>query len=79
MIKSPGTKDITSEMLVAAGHNGLAELVKLSNTIYDNGCFQEELNRSIFITLPQVTETVKSYNNQLNELCYQIGLTGHNE
>ena len=47
MKKSPGTGDITSEMLVAAGQNGLAELVKLSSMIYDKDCFPGELNLSI--------------------------------
>ena len=44
MKRSPGTDDITAEMLVAARQKGLAELIKLSNMIYDKGCFPEELN-----------------------------------
>ena len=56
MKMSPGPDDITAEMRVAAGNNGLAELVKLCNVIYDEGCFREELN---FLTLPKVIGTVK--------------------
>ena len=59
MKKYPGVNDITADMLLAAGHNGVAELVKLSNIIYNKGCFPKELNLSIFITLPKVTGTVK--------------------
>ena len=54
---SPGTHDMTA--IVVAEQNGIAKLVTLYNIIYDKGCFAEELNRSIFITLPKVTETVK--------------------
>ena len=58
MKKSPGTDDITAEMLVAAGQNGLAELVKLSNMIYDKDCFPGKLNLQS-ITFSKVTRTVK--------------------
>jgi hypothetical protein len=37
----------------------LLELTRLSNMIYDNGRFGEELNKSIFITLPKVSGTAK--------------------
>ena len=59
MKNSSATDDITVEMPVTAGQNGLAELVKLSQIIYDKYCFPEELNRSIFISLPKVTGTDK--------------------
>ncbi len=59
MKKSPGPDDITAEMLVAAGENGLTELTKMTNMIYDIGCFPEELNKSIFITIPKVAGTAK--------------------
>ena len=60
MKKSPGPiDDITTEMLVAAGENGLIELTKLTNMIYDHRYFPKEMNKSIFITLPKVTGTAK--------------------
>ena len=52
MRKSPGPDDIVTEMLVATGGMGLAELTKLSNMMYIQGGFPSKLNKSIFITLP---------------------------
>ena len=57
--KSPGPDAITTEMLVAAGEIGILELIKLSNMIYNQGSFPNELNKSIFITLPKVNGTIK--------------------
>ena len=54
MRKSPGPDDIVTEMLVATGDMGIADLTKLSNMIYIQGGFPSELNKSIFITLPKV-------------------------
>ena len=54
MRKSPGPDDIVTEMLVAAGDMGIAELTKLSNMMCIQGGFPSELNKSIFITLPKV-------------------------
>ena len=59
MKKSPGPDDIVTEMLVAAGETGIAELTTLSNMIYNQGSFPSELNKSIFITLPKVNAATK--------------------
>ena len=59
MRKSPGPDDIVTEMLVAAGDMGTAELTKLSNMMYIQGGFPSEHNKSIFITLPKVNEVTK--------------------
>ena len=59
MRKSPGPDDIVTEMLVAAGDMGIAELTKLSNMIYIQGGFPSELNKSTFITLPKVNGATK--------------------
>ena len=53
MRKSPGPDDIVTEMHVAAGDMGIAELTKLSNMMYIQGGFPSELNKSLFITLPK--------------------------
>ena len=57
--KSPGPDRITTEMLVAAGEIGILELTELSNMIHNQGSFPNELNKSIFITLPKVNGTIK--------------------
>ena len=57
--KSPGPDGITTEMLVAAGEIGILELTELSNMIHNQGSFPNELNKSIFITLPKVNGTIK--------------------
>ena len=49
MSKSPGTDDIITEMIVAAGDMGM----------YIQGGFSSELNKSIFITLPKVNGATK--------------------
>jgi len=59
MKKSPGPDGVITEMLVAAGEDGLIELTSLINMVYNQGCFPEELNKSIFITLPKVSGTAK--------------------
>ena len=59
MRKSPGPDDIVTEMLVAAGDMGIAELTKLSNMMYIQGGFPSELNTYIFITLPKVNRATK--------------------
>ena len=59
MRKSPGPDDIVTEMLVAAGDMGVAELTKLSNMMYIQGGFLSELNKFIFITLPKVNGATK--------------------
>ena len=58
MRKSPGPDDIVTEMLVAAGDMGIAEVTKLSNMMYIQGGFPSELNKSIF-TLPKVNGATK--------------------
>ena len=57
--KSPGPDGITTELLVAAGEIGILELTELSNMIHNQGSFPNELNKSIFITLPTVNGTIK--------------------
>ncbi len=57
--KAPGPDDIYTEMLVASGEAGLTELTNLANMMYTEGCFPEEMNKSIFITLPKVSGTAK--------------------
>ena len=57
--KSPGPYGITTEMLVAAGEIGILELTEMSNMIYNQGSFQNELNKSIFITIPKVNGMIK--------------------
>ena len=57
--KSPGPDGITTEMLVAAGEIGILELTEMSNMIYNQGSFPNELNKSIFITIPKVNGTIK--------------------
>ena len=59
MRKSPGPDDIVTEMLVAAGDMGIAELTEPSNMMYIQGGFPSELNKSIFITLPKVNGVTK--------------------
>ena len=59
MKKSPGPDDIVTEMLVAAGDMGIAELTKLSNMMYIQGGFLSELNKSIVITLPKANGATK--------------------
>ena len=74
--KSPGPDGITTEMLVAAGEIGILELTELSNMIHNQGSFPNELNKSIFITLPNVNGTIKcKKHNQLDESCDQVGTT----
>ena len=57
--KSPGPNGITTEMLVAAGEIGILELTEMSNMIYNQGSFPNELNKSIFITITKVNGTIK--------------------
>ena len=57
--KSPGPDGITTEMLVAAGEIGILELTELSDMIRNQGSFPNELNKSIFNTLPKVNGTIK--------------------
>ena len=57
--KSLGPDGITTEMLVVAGEIGILELTELSNMIHNQGSFPNELNKSIFITLPKVNGTIK--------------------
>ena len=73
-----GPDGITTEMLVAAGEIGILELTEMSNMIYNQGSFPNELNKSIFITIPKVNRTIKcekAPHNQLDESCDQVGTT----
>ena len=57
--KLPGPDGINTEMLVAAGEVVILVLTELSNMIHYQGSFPSELNKSIFITLPNVNGTIK--------------------
>ena len=59
MRKSSGPDDIVTEMLVATGDMGIADLKKLSNMMYNQGGFPSELNKYIFIALPKVNGATK--------------------
>ena len=59
MRKAPGPDDITTEMLVAAGGRGVAEITNLANMMYSEGGFPEQMYKSIFITIPKVKATAK--------------------
>ena len=55
--KAPDPDNIFTEMLVASEEAGLTELTGLTNMMYQEGCFPEKMNNSIFITLPKVSGT----------------------
>ena len=57
--KAPGPDNIFTELLVASGEAGLTELTSLTNMMYQEGCFPEKMNNSIFVTLPKVSGTAK--------------------
>ena len=59
MKKAPGPDGVLREMLVAAGEYGLEELTRLTNMVYNHGYFPEELDKSMFITLPKISGTTK--------------------
>ena len=59
MKKAPSPDGVLTEMLVADGEYGLEELTRLTHMLYNHGCFPEELNKSIFITLPKISGTTK--------------------
>ena len=59
MRKAPGPDDITTEMLVAAGGRGVTEITNLANMMYSEGRFQEQMYKSIFITIPKVKGPAK--------------------
>ena len=44
-------------MLVAAGEYGLEEITILTHMVNSHGYFTEELNKSIFRTLPKISGT----------------------
>ena len=82
MRKSPGPDDIVTEMLVAAGDMGIAELTKLSNMMYIHGGFPSELNKSIFITLPKVngaTKCEKHHTDKSYESYHKAGTSNCNQ
>ena len=60
MRKAPGSDDITTEMLVAAGGRGVTEITNFANMIYSEGRFPEQMYKSIFITIPKVKATARS-------------------
>ena len=57
MRKSPGPDDIVTEMLVAAGDMGIAELTKLSNMMYihkagNSNCNQQNKRKNAARSIP---------------------------
>ena len=60
-------------------HKHGVELTELSNMIHNQGSFPNELNKSIFITLPQVNGTIKYEKHRtikkLDESCDHVGTT----
>ena len=59
MKKAPGPDDIYTKMFEAAGESALTESIHLANMMYKEGYLPEEMNKSIFITIPKVTGTEK--------------------
>ena len=59
MKNAPEPDDIYTGMIVAAGEAGLTEFTNLSNMMYKEGCFPEQMNKSVFITLPKIRGTVQ--------------------
>ena len=59
MRKAPGPDDITTEMLAAAGGRGVTKITNLSNMMYSEGRFPEQMYKSIFITITKVKGTAK--------------------
>ena len=57
--KAPVPDNIFTEMLVASWEAGLTKLTRLTNMMYQECCFPENMNNSIFITLPKVCGTAK--------------------
>ena len=68
--KAPGPDNIFTAMLIALGEAGLRELTSLTNTMYQEGCFPEKMNNSIF-TSPKVSGTAKCEKHRT------ISLLGH--
>ena len=59
-------------MLVAAGEHGLEDLTRLTNMVYNHGYFPEELNKSIFLTLPKISGTTKCVKYRTSSLMRHI-------
>ena len=59
MMKAPRLDDISNEIRVAAGDGGVTGLTYLGNMIYRESCFPEQMNESIFITIPKLNVTAK--------------------
>ena len=57
--KAPDHDGDLTEMLVAPGEYGVEERTRFRNMVYNHGYIPEELNKSIFITLPKISETPK--------------------
>ena len=54
MRKAPGPDDMTTEMLVAAVGRGVTEITNITNIMYSEDRFPEQMYKSIFITIPKV-------------------------
>ena len=59
MLKAPGSNGISIEMLEAAGEGGVTELTNFTNIMHRDGCFPEQINKLIVITIPKVNGTAK--------------------
>ena len=57
--KAAGPDNITTEMLLASGEDGINALTRLLNTMYVDGTVPEEMCSSIFIALPKKAGTRK--------------------
>ena len=57
-----GPDDIYTELIVSAGETGMIEVTNLSNMMYKESCFPEQVNKSVFITLSKVSSTAKCEN-----------------
>ena len=71
MKKVPGPDNISTEILEVTEESGTPELTHLRNMMYKEGCLPDEMNESIFITIPKVSSTSKC------EKQSTIGLMSH--
>ena len=60
MKRAPKPVEISTEMRMVAGETGLTKLRNLPNMMYKEGCFPEQMKKSIFGNLPIFSGTAKS-------------------
>ena len=56
--KTAGLDGVVIEMIEVLEEYGVEKLIEIINKIYDNGKFQEDLSKAIFITLPKKPSAV---------------------